>query len=364
MKIAIFGAKSIALGVCLAVQKLYPEYEVETFLVSSLDDNPSTLAGLPVQEIQSYSEKGIWILIAAPEDLHREIAGCLKERGFFHYVGIDSHKEAVLMERYFALIGIFPSIHRLPLGNEKADLRVYQVKFHKDRELKEEYKYAKDEWIVPIQAGAALTAKRVAEEVDCVGEHISGKNVNYCELTVLYWMWKNKLLPGGGENCRGVSGVHDAEYYGLFHYRRILDIQEEDLQRIKGNHIDVILPYPTLHEPDIYEHHARYVKDCDWEAMMAALRELQPEYEEAFGDILKQPYLYNYNMVIAKRQILADYCEWLFPILSRVEEMSIPRGNERADRYIGYLGENLMTLYFLYHQNSMNIAHTGRIMLK
>lgn len=33
----------------------------------------------------------------------------------------------------------------------------------------------------------------------------------------------------------------------------------------------------------------------------------------------------------------------LFPILERTEQLSIPRGWERCDRYIGYLGENLMT---------------------
>ncbi len=362
MKLAIFGAKSIALGVCLAIQRLYPEHEVETFLVSSLKDNPSILAGLPVQEVQNYSNKEMLILIAVPEDLHQEITKCLEKQGFFHYVGIDSRKESILMEHYFGLSGAFHSIRRLPFGDEKADLRVYQAKFYKDRQLKEEYE--KPDWIVPIQAGAVLTAERVADETDCVGEQISEKNVNYCELTALYWMWKNKLLWNDSQN-NGVSNtVKHIEYYGLFHYRRVLDIQEEDLLRIKENHVDVILPYPTVHEPDIYEHHTRYVRSSDWGAMMAALWELQPVYAEAFERILKQPYLYNYNIVIARRQILADYCAWLFPILNRVEELSVPKGSERADRYIGYLGENLLTLYFLYHQNSMKIVHTGRIMLK
>ena len=362
MKIAIFGAKCIALGVCLAIQKLYPGHEVETFLVSTLEGNPFTLAGLPVQEVQSFSYKEMLILIAVPEDLHQEIAEYLEKQGFFHYVGIDSHKESILMERYFSLIGAFYSIHNLPCGDERVDLRVYQAKFHKDRPLKEEYE--KPDWIVPIQVGAILTAERVADEADSIGEQISGRNVNYCELTALYWMWKNQLLLNSSQNNRALSEANNIEYYGLFHYRRILDIQEEDLLRFRENHVDVILPYPTVHEPNIYEHHTRYVKDTDWEAMIAALWELQPVYAEAFEEILKQPYLYNYNIVIARRKILVDYCAWLFPILNRVEELSVPKGSERADRYIGYLGENLMTLYFLYHQRNINIVHTGRIMLK
>lgn len=39
---------------------------------------------------------------------------------------------------------------------------------------------------------------------DNIGNHISGKNANYCELTGLYWIWKNT----------------DDSYKGLVHYRR------------------------------------------------------------------------------------------------------------------------------------------------
>ena len=157
--------------------------------------------------------------------------------------------------------------------------------------------------------------------------------------------------------------VSKADYYGLFHYRRILDITEDDLLRLKENEIDVILPYPTLHEPDIREHYARYIKETDWEAMLTALGELQPKYAAVLPELLYQPYLYNYNIVIAKENIIKEYCEWLFPILERVEELSVPKGWERSDRYIGYLGENLLTIYFLYHRRDLKICHTNCFML-
>ena len=58
-------------------------------------------------------------------------------------------------------------------------------------------------------------------------------------------------------------------------------------------------------------------------------------------------------MLIAKKKVFQDYCNWLFPILARTEELSEPKGWERADRYIGYLGENLMTLYFMYYMEDL-----------
>ena len=65
------------------------------------------------------------------------------------------------------------------------------------------------------------------------------------------------------------------------------------------------------------------------------------------------------TIILAIKPVLADYCNWLFPVLERVEELSVPKGADRADRYIGYMGEVLETLYFLYHKNDLHIVHTG-----
>jgi len=233
------------------------------------------------------------------------------------------------------------------------DFEVYAAKFYKDRSLQQNFSYPK--WLYPVQAGAALTEERVADILDSTGENISHKNVNYCELTVLYWIWKNCLDLTKDENCQ--------KYYGLFHYRRWLDLSDIDMEKIKKNDIDVILPFPTVHEPDISEHHARYIKEQDWDAVLCALKELASEYYKAYDTIFSQKYMYNYNIMIARKEVLRNYCEWLFPILERVEQLSVPRGNERADRYIGYIGENLLTLYFMFCKDDLNIIHTGRIML-
>jgi len=231
-------------------------------------------------------------------------------------------------------------------------LQVLTAKFYKDVTL--QGNDTMPDWTIPIQVGAALTDIRVADCLDNTGDNISSKNVNYCELTALYWLWKNFMNKSTGGQV---------DYYGLFHYRRMLDISEEDLLRLKENDIDVVLPYPMLHEPNAFEHHTRYLKDADWDAMKKALEELHPEYAKAMPEIFSRPYVYNYNMLIAKPEVLAEYCAWLFPVLERTEELTEPKGWERADRYIGYMGENLLTLYFMYNKDKYKIAHTGRRML-
>lgn len=359
MDLVIYGARSFALGIYYAVKNLYPEYPIQGFLVSSKQENPSMLAGLPVREIGSFAcggnQDNIYILVGTPEDIHPEIAFKLEQYGFHHYTCMDSVRSSSLMEKYFLKTGIFPSVHSLdaPFEGDEAGLKVFMAKFHRDRSLTKSYDFPS--WITFLQVGASLTEERIADLCDNTGDHISEKNVNYCELTALYWLWKNRLNEE--------DPAEKAAYYGLFHYRRVLDITREDLMRMKANNIDAVLPFPTLHEPDIREHHIRYVKESDWEAMKQALQESEPEYMEEFEKISGQPYLYNYNLVIAKKQVLSNYCRWLFPILQRIEELSIPKGWERSDRYLGYLGENLLTLYFRYHQKNLKLYHTGCRML-
>lgn len=377
MPIAIYGAKSLALGMYRAIEKIYPEQVCIGFVVNSKVNNPSNLAGLPVIELDELKLKlgdkekdELHILVCTPEDLHKEISEYLINNSFKNITCMDSRKEEKLMERYFKELCIFESFYGIKYCNnpgsdsyKKADdgeensdsikikVTVYQAKFCKDRYLNNAYN--SPDWLVPIQVGAALTDIRVADVLDNEGDNISEKNVNYCELTALYWMWKNKL-----------AGLAPSEHYcGLFHYRRILDVTDEDIKYMMDNDIDAVVAFPTLHEPDIKEHHSRYIKEDDWQAMLEALKELQPDYYEAYEDIFSQEYMYNYNMIIAKRSVLRDYCEWLFPILERTEELSTPKGWERKDRYIGYLGENLMTLYFFYNKDKYNILHTGRLML-
>lgn len=343
--VAVYGAQMVAVSVYYAIKTLYKDCRVICFIVNNLTGNPSSIDGLPVVPLDKFQETDIKILIATPENHHETIVEALRKKGLKDYVCMDSRTEAMLMEKYYKKTGRFPILHDCPEGRQKADLAVYMTRFHKDKPLKSSYRA--QSWIYPIQAGAALAETSIADVRDDQGDNISVKNANYSELSALYWAGKHGT----------------ADYLGLFHYRRILDVQDEDLFRLLENDVDVILPYPTLHYPNIGEHHKRYLKEEDWNAMLHALEELAPLYAKAYGGIFSGQFFYNYNMLIAKREVFRAFCDWMFPILARTEELSKPKGWERADRYIGYLGENLTTLYFMYHQRDFKIAHTGRWML-
>ena len=61
----------------------------------------------------------------------------------------------------------------------------------------------------PIHVGAARAKAPLAGMIgDDTGQNISDQNREYCELTALYWAWKNDT---------------EATHIGLMHYRRVLD---------------------------------------------------------------------------------------------------------------------------------------------
>ncbi|MDO5403874.1 MAG: DUF4422 domain-containing protein, partial [Eubacteriales bacterium] len=63
-----------------------------------------------------------------------------------------------------------------------------------------------DEMYIPLQVGAAVN-ETLGYTGDNTGDNISQLICYYCELTGMYWVWKN---------------VHDCDYVGICHYRRYL----------------------------------------------------------------------------------------------------------------------------------------------
>lgn len=356
MRLAIYGAQSIALGAYEAIHNICPDREVCCFLVTERGMNGDSLFGIPVLETRHFSESlsdkekaETEILIATPETVMSEIEDTLDQAGLRCHVRLTSSRWAELTGYHYMHQKKYVPLRAFPVGYHRANIHVFMAKFCKDKPVTG--KYELPEWVTPIQVGAALCGERIANILDCDGENISAKNVNYSELTALYWMWKNRL-------CHGSAGERQ-EYYGLMHYRRVLDFTEDDELRLVDNDIDAVLPYPMPYEPDIGMHHKRYLKEEDWNAVRNAVRHLYPEYASFFQQVLKQRYFFNYNIVLARKAVLEEYCSWLFPVLERLEKTSVPKGSDRADRYVGYAGETLATLYFMYNKDRLRIAYAG-----
>lgn len=365
----IFGAKATAAGLYKALSALEPEKEIRAFLVTDAKQNLQEIWGCPVRVLEEVSEElperkkaEVTVCAAVPELIHKEVKALLEGYGFTNLVMLDSYMEADIMGRYFQKEGRFLSVHFLAQpgrGGEagtQADLprlTVYAASFYKDKPLANPPQLPS--YVKKLHLGCegadrdGIEIKGQASFYDHTGDNISAKNPNRCEMTAHYWVWKNRLHT-------------EDEYVGICHYRRTLDLSEEDLRKIKANDVDIVLPYPMIHYPDSRVHHTWYVAEKDWELMRRVVGELYPDYGKKFDEVFGAPEFYNYNMLLAKKQVFADYCAWLYPILDRIEELSEPRGDDRRDRYTAYMSESLETLYFMTNRENLKIYHTGRIL--
>ena len=351
MNLLIFGAQGYALGAYQAIKTLYPKRTVPCFIVSECGYNAKMLSGIPVRQISSLGEaekRDIQVLIATPENIQPGIEETLEFYGFHNYTRLTSDRWNELMKLYHLKLGQFLPLSALPVGCSKPFVRIFMAKSHLDRALRKRVDLP--DYVFPIQVGRVNADRTIADIVDNTGDNISNCNGNYSEMTGLYWIWKNKLEKGSD----------DSSYYGFGQYRRMLEFSDDDLLRLIDNDVDVALPYPMPYEPNIHAHHNRYIKKDDWDVLMRAVTELAPAYCSYFDSVLEQQYLYNYNVILAKKSVLRDYCKWLFPILFRTEELT--DGKNRSDRYIGYLAETLETLYFIKNSDKfggkLNIVHT------
>lgn len=362
---AIFGAGIMALGVvnCL----LQPPYKLSLLccLVSDKGNNPAQISGIPVldfAEAEGILDKDAFIIVAAIDKNLNAMCRILEQHGYFHILPLGYEDDLWSLLRgnfyreqcvkqgklYLCLedelqnknARVFPAFGGKE--NEPKTISIYTAKCHVDRELQEDL--SRYFWEIPIQVGAALTEQRICPVCDNTGENISDKNRQYCELTALYWIWKN--------DC--------SDYAGLGHYRRHFELDEDGIKRLGYSDIDVVLTIPIFDFPSVGEVYARDHVQSDWLVMMEAIQTICPEYLPAAYKMQNGNFYYAYNMFIMRREILENYCSWLFPILFYCEEHCTGERSTYQGRYIGFLAEHLMSLYFFYHEKEYKIVHARK----
>ena len=205
---------------------------------------------------------------------------------------------------------------------------------HKDCKLPKESCY------VPLHVGAK-GKKDLGFVKDSTGNNISLKNSNYCELTGIYWIWKNVK----------------SKYVGLVHYRRYffnksiyhtidkVIKQEEVLKLLKK--YDVIVPNKTkLIGMTTYEQFNKYHHIEDYNTCRKVISEKYPEYVESFDRVSNRKYFYAFNMCIINKKLFDEYSKWLFDILFEVEKrVDISNYTSYEQRLFGFLSERLFNVW-------------------
>ncbi len=201
-----------------------------------------------------------------------------------------------------------------------------------------------DSIYMPLQVGAE-GKEDLGYTPDNTGDNISIKNPEFCELTGLYWAWKNL-------SC---------DYIGLCHYRRYFGkkIHSDDIEKKKqaifhrGDYekllkkYDVILPKKRNYYIETvrsqYEH-AHYKKDLDMTERIIA--EKYPEYSADFITVMNRRKLRILNMFVMKKNLFDGYAAWLFDILFELEKRTDMTGYDAYERRLyGFISERLFNIW-------------------
>lgn len=356
--IYIFGAHTRAQNLYAYFKALFPECKVEGFLYDNDEPNPPNLYGtevIHIDQIEELSERAkIWVAVKSVyfEDVTDRISRRFSNEVVFVTPEIDNELRNRYADIIFGQKGItFTKIYDMAgkRDNARSELPViYMAKSIYDQQTSE---HTYPSYIVPVQAGAALTDKRITAISDDTGDNISSKNRQYCELTVLYWMWRNAEDP----------------WVGLCHYRRHFVLSDDEAAWIPQSGVDVILPVPSICQPSVGANYRKRHDKKDWDHLLDFLKQSYPDFYDLAVSLWEtQEYgnlYYTCNMFIMKKTALNEYCSWLFPILSEMEWFGGQKEDAYQNRYLGFLAERLLTLYFIYHKDKYKIAYADKIFI-
>ncbi len=218
------------------------------------------------------------------------------------------------------------------------------------------YTFPASEIYVPIHVGRAGKPD-LGYLGDNTKDNISLKNASFCELTAMYFAWKNI----------------DATYIGLNHYRRYfttancikrkltkdkfqLLLTKEQIETILKTH-DIIVTkeknlfFYTIKSKYKQQHHLKDLMAC-----RSIIASKYPMYIESFDKVMKKHKMSICNMYIMNKKLYHEYCTWLFEILFTLEkDLDISTYTKTQQRVFGFLSERLFNVWLDY--NNLTIKH-------
>lgn len=210
-----------------------------------------------------------------------------------------------------------------------------------------------DAFYLPVHVGRARNGADLVYQGDDEGENISLKNASYCELTGLFWAWKNL----------------DCDVVGLSHYRRyftgskpgpggkgILSASEAAalLERY-----DIVLSKPRNYVVETIESHYRnghHGEDLD--VLRGEITARSPHLLGAYDEVFGGRKASLYNMFLMRRDEFDAYSTWLFEILAAVEaRIDNDSRSTYQQRTFGYLSERLLNVWVASRRDALRIGY-------
>lgn len=241
---------------------------------------------------------------------------------------------------------------------------------------------------IPVRCGAIFDDREGVEMLgDDTGDNISDRRMSFCELTVLYWAWKNV----------------EADYYGLCHDCRYMIFPDKEYKTDKANwsqivceHLlpdtvkdfgltdsekmrqiiagnDAVLPQcvditecntPNGYRKSIGEFwktfEGEFIADDGIQLLVDCTENVAPQYVEMLNNYLSSSQSFNLNCFVLKKTVFLNLCEFLFPILFQIESrLDMKHSSKKAAQTLNRFGEILIGA-FLYHTSQQGESISGQ----
>lgn len=324
----------------------------EAFLVTGRKNssfkNPEQLDGIPIYGIDEITEfpTNSAIVVIAMDIYHDEIGKKLSELSVpcpDTYYLTDAMEQLLTREflkdylpKHKLSAGFLPFADDHNVGSNLYQERVHTYSVMCERDAKTAAHFPEVPWISDIQAGAAAAEKKIADIGDDTGENISVLNPYYNELTGLYWVWKNT----------------GHEFSGICHYRRRFE-SDIVLQPLLNDEADVILPLPFVVGHNLRTYYRHWGEAVYYDTMLRVIEEKHPAYYDTALWCVSHPVFLPNNICIARRDILDEYCSFLFDVAFSVEDKMTAYNGKKQSRC--WLSEHVSTIYFIHHMQDCRI---------
>lgn len=200
----------------------------------------------------------------------------------------------------------------------------------------------------PITVGEYHVDGFITEQDD---DNIAHLNDKINENTAIYWMWKNS----------------DADIIGVNHYRRYFYNNE---LRCRENRLDAktierilklddiivyrgIVPRGETVEEEMRQDLPDDVFDYGYNVITDNIKKYQPDYLNDFYAVMQSNNCCYCNMFVMKKELLNEYCGWLFSFLiPAAEQADVSKYNSHDKRIIGFFAERMLSVWL--HHNHLH----------
>ena len=201
---------------------------------------------------------------------------------------------------------------------------------------------------------------------DDTGDNISNLNREFCELTGIYWAWKNYDKLGNPDYigfmhyCRHFHfKANQHEYleknywytsYITKEYMENAGLNDENIKKILKKY-DAIFPCPVKHNFSVITEFYNLAKALDlnheyFDNFIEIAKKMNPCLKIAIEKYLSKKYEISCNMFVMKKELFFDYVKMLFPtIFFMHEKINYSELSLNGKRVLAYSAEKLLASY-------------------